>query len=69
MVVNGQKIKARIVELGTNQGRVADEMHIDRSTLNAKINDASGSRITLEDVFSLCEILEINDPREYFFCI
>lgn len=68
MIVNCQKIKARMVELGTNQGRVSDEMHIDRSTLNAKINDASGSRMTLEDVYALCEILEIEDPREYFFC-
>ena len=68
MLVNCQKIKARIVELGTNQGRVADEMNIDRSTLNAKINDESGSRLTLEDVFALCEILEIDDSSEYFFC-
>ena len=68
MLVNCQKIKARMVELGTNQGRVADEMHIDRSTLNAKINDESGSRLTLEDVFALIEILEIDEPRDYFFC-
>lgn len=68
MLVNCQKIKARIVELGTNQGKVADAMGIDRSTLNAKINDASGSRLTLEDINALCEILEIKDAREYFFC-
>ena len=68
MLVNSQKIKARMVELGTNQGKVADEMGIDRSTLNAKINDASGSRITLEDIHALCKILEIEDAREYFFC-
>ena len=68
MLVNCQKIKARMVELGTNQGKVADEMGIDRSTLNAKINDASGSRITLEDIYALCKILEIEDEREYFFC-
>lgn len=68
MIVNCQKIKARMVELGTNQGKVADEMNKDRSTLNAKINDESGARLTLEDVFALCEILEIDDPREYFFC-
>jgi DNA-binding Xre family transcriptional regulator len=68
MLVNCQKIKARMVELGTNQGKVADAMGIDRSTLNAKINDASGSRITLEEICALCEILEIEDAREYFFC-
>ena len=68
MLVNCQKIKARMVELGTNQGKVADEMGIDRSTLNAKINDAFGKRLTLEDMFALCKILEIADAREYFFC-
>ena len=68
MLVNCQKIKARMVELGTNQGKVADAMGIDRSTLNAKINDASGSRITLEEICALCKILEIEDAREYFFC-
>lgn len=68
MLVNCQKIKARMVELGTNQGKVADEMGIDRSTLNAKINDASGSRITLEEIYALCKILKIDDEREYFFC-
>lgn len=69
MLVNCQKIKARMVELGTNQGEVANAMGIDRSTLNAKINDASGSRITLEEIDALCKILEIEDAREYFFCI
>ena len=68
MLVNCQKIKARMVELGTNQGKVADEMGIDRSTLNAKINDATGSRITLEEIYALCKILQIDDEREYFFC-
>lgn len=68
MLVNSQKLKARMVELGTNQGKVADAMGIDRSTLNAKINDASGSRITLDEIYALCKILEIEDAREYFFC-
>lgn len=68
MVVNCQKIKGRIVELGLSQGKVAELMGINSSTLNAKINDASGSRLTLEDVFTLRDILEIDDAREYFFC-
>lgn len=66
MLVNCQKIKARIVELGTNQGKVAEAMDIDRSTLNAKINDPSGSRLTLEDIHALCDILEIENPKDYF---
>lgn len=66
MLVNCQKLKARIVELGTNQGNVAEAMGIDRSTLNAKINDPSGSRLTLEDVHALCDILEIKNPKDYF---
>ena len=57
-----------MVELGTNQGKVADAMGIDRSTLNAKINDTSGSRITLEEIYALCKILDIQNTKEYFFC-
>lgn len=68
MVLNCQKLKARMVEISTNQGEVAEKMGIDRGTLNAKINDPSGSRLTLDDIFSLCNILKIDDPRPYFFC-
>lgn len=69
MILNYQKIKARIVEIGTNQSEVATEMGIDRSTLNSKINDPEGKRLTLDDIFKLCDILQIDDPRPYFFCI
>lgn len=68
MVLNCQKIKARMVELGTNQKEVADKMGLDRGTLNAKINDATGTRLNLSDIFSLCDILKIDDPKQYFFC-
>ncbi|MBQ2897728.1 MAG: helix-turn-helix transcriptional regulator [Clostridia bacterium] len=68
MVLNCQKIKARMVELGTNQGEVAEKMGIDRGTLNAKVNDPTGSRLTLDDIYSLIGILKIDDPRPYFFC-
>lgn len=68
MLVNCQKIKARMVELGTNQSEVATKMGIDRSTLNSKVNDSEGKRLTLGDAFKLCDILQIEDPTMYFFC-
>lgn len=68
MLVNCQKIKARMVELGTNQSEVATKMGIDRSTLNSKVNNSEGKRLTLEDAFKLCDILQIEDPTTYFFC-
>lgn len=67
MILNCQKIKARIVEIGTNQSEVAAEMGIDRSTLNSKINDPEGKRLTLDDIFKICNILQIDNPQQYFY--
>lgn len=67
MILNCQKIKARIVELGTNQDEVAARMGITRTTLNSKINDTTGKRLTLDDICKLCNILQIDNPQQYFY--
>lgn len=67
MIVNCQKVKARIVEMNLTQTKIAEQMGIDRCTLNAKINDPNGTRLTLKDISRLCEILSIDDPTVYFF--
>lgn len=65
--VNTCKIKARILELGLTQEGVAKDMGIDYATLNLKINNKR--RIYMDEVATLCEILDIKNPpelKEYF---
>lgn len=66
-MVNTQKIKARIIEVGLNQTTVAAALEIAQSTLNQKINNARP--MTLEEAERLQAILKIPDPEfcAYFF--
>jgi len=66
-VVNTNKVKARMVELGLNQEDVAKMLGIDYSTFNIKINN--NRRFYADEVAKLCEILGLdtsNQLREYF---
>lgn len=65
--VNTCKVKARILELGLTQEGVANDMKLDYSTLNLKINNKR--RIYMDEVYDLCKILDIKTPtdlKEYF---
>ncbi len=66
-MINSNKIKARIVELGFNQQQVAEKLGIDVSSFNQKINSTSPRVFNLTEVEEMITILEIEDPREYFF--
>ena len=66
-MVNTNKIKARIIELGMTQSGVADSMGMAQATLNLKI---SGKRpLTIKDADKLISILNISKKEigEYFF--
>ena len=66
-MVNTNKIKARMVELGLTQGIAAKQMGIDYSTLNQKINNKK--RFFADEVGKLCKILKITthaELKEYF---
>ena len=60
-------MKARIVELGFTQDDVAENIGMDVSTFNQKINNKR--RIYIDEVAKLCDYLKINtttELQEYF---
>ena len=66
-MVNTNKVKARIVELGFKYYEVAKALDIDATTLNLKLTNER--RIYLTEVSKLCDLLQINTPeqlKEYF---
>lgn len=66
-MINVNKIKARMVEIGYTQERLANEMGVDTSTINRKINYSDGSKLTVLEAYRLAEILSIENPTDYFF--
>lgn len=66
-MINVNKIKARMVELGYTQEKLANEMGVDKSTINRKINYSDGSKLTVLEAYKLVEILSIENPTDYFF--
>ena len=66
-MINVNKIKARMVELGYTQEKLAIEMGVDTSTINRKINYSDGSKLTVLEAYKLTEILSIENPTDYFF--
>ena len=66
-MINVNKIKARMVELGYTQEKLANEMGVDTSTINRKINYSDGSKLTVLEAHRLTEILSIENPTDYFF--
>lgn len=66
-LLNSHKIKTRIFELGLTQEKVADDMSLDYSTFNLKVNNKR--RIYADEVAKLCKILHIStsaELKEYF---
>lgn len=66
-MVNSQKIKARIVELGLTQEQVAERLDIAVSSFNLKVNNTSRRQFNITEVQELMRILNIEDPKDYFF--
>lgn len=58
------KLKAKIIEKGLNQDKVAKKMGITLQTFNAKLNGRSPW--TLENILKLKEILNLQNIEEFF---
>lgn len=66
-MVQTNKVKARIVELGFTYREVAESIGMDYTTLSLKLSNKR--RIYLDEVAKLCKILQISSSdqlREYF---
>ncbi len=59
------KLKGLMVEKNLTQVAVAGKIGISLSALNAKM---SGKReFTIDEAIKICDVLGIDEPREYFF--
>lgn len=61
-MINTNKLKARIIELGMVQGEVAKRLNMAQPTLSQKINNIRP--MELEEALALAQLLEIQ-PAEY----
>lgn len=66
-MVNSNKLKGRIVELGLTQKDLAKALGIATTTISQKINNVRS--MSLNEAFTIADILKIPDEqfREYFF--
>lgn len=66
-MVNSNKLKGRIVELGLTQKDLAKALGIATPTISQKINNVRS--MSLDEAFAIADILKIPDEqfREYFF--
>ncbi len=67
-MINVNKIKGRMVELGITQEDLANKLRISRSRVNAKLNRENGEILSIFEAEGIIEALKIEDPLEYFFC-
>jgi transcriptional regulator with XRE-family HTH domain len=64
-MTNTNKLRARMIEKGLNQTDIAHLLKKTVPTANYKINNKKP--FTADEMFILCEALEIDNPKEYFF--
>lgn len=58
-MVRTNEIKAQMKRLGVTQETLARKMKMNPSTLNRKINNENGEKITVADVLKLADVLKI----------
>lgn len=63
--MNNNKLKAKLVELGCSQTKLAKSLGITLQSLNRKLNGKS--KLTLEEVNRIILILGIENPSDIFF--
>ncbi len=64
-MVNTRLLKAAIVESGMKQSEVAEKIGISYQSLSDKINNKTEFKVN--EVISLCEVLDIAERREQIF--
>ena len=65
VMVNTRLLKAAIVESGMKQSEVAEKIGISYQSLSDKINNKTEFKVN--EVISLCEVLDIAERREQIF--
>lgn len=63
-MINANKIRARIVELGMNQKSVAKQIGMSEKTFSVKMNNG---KFGLDEAEQIAKVLMIDKPEQYFF--
>ena len=58
-MVRTNEIKAQMKRKGMIQNDLAKQMEMDPSTLNRKINDTDGEKMTIKEVARMCKVLDL----------
>lgn len=68
-MVRVNEIKAYMQRKGMTQAKLAEELNINPSTLNRKINNIDGENLTVKEATSIISILQIpkEEIEEIFF--
>ena len=63
-MINANKIRARIVELGMTQKEVAEKIGMSEKTFSVKMNNG---KFGLDEADKMINVLKIEQPDKYFF--
>lgn len=63
--MESEKFKKLLIKRKTSQRKLADKIGMAPSALCNKVNGKVDFR--LKEVITLCELLSIDDPKEYFW--
>ena len=64
-MTDSRKLRAIILERGMTQSEIAEKLKISLTTFNYKVNNKRS--FNSDEMFKLCEILQIVDPKPIFF--
>lgn len=64
-MTDSRKLRAIILEKGMTQSEIAEKLKISLTTFNYKVNNKRS--FNSDEMFKLCEILQIADPKPIFF--
>ena len=64
-MTDSKKLRAIILERGYTQAEVAEKLQISTTSFNYKVNNKRA--FNSDEMFKLCEILQIIDPKPVFF--
>lgn len=67
MEINYDKLKGKVKEVMGTQGRLAEQMQLDETTISNKLNN--NTYFTQKEIIKICNLLNIEHKEipEYFF--
>ena len=63
-MINANKIRGRIAEMGMTQKQVAEEIGMPEKTFSIKMNNG---KFGLDEADRIIKVLNIEQPEKYFF--